>query len=228
MATRDKNSIDALAAEIQDQILAASDRTVPTLRQVRRAATRRVKALEPADVIRLADLLLSTTGVPQWFVYELVHHHRGALANLTESQLKRFGRGLAGWDEVDPFACYLTGPAWREGRIGDAVVHRWAKSSDRWWRRTAVVSTVPLNSTARGGRGDVARTLAVCEVIKTDADDMVVKALSWALRELARKEPEAVRAFLEANRDCLAARVLREVRNKLDTGLKNPPGARRT
>jgi 3-methyladenine DNA glycosylase AlkD len=55
-----------------------------------------------------------------------------------------------------------------------------------------------------------------------DPDDMVVKALSWALRELVVHDPEAVCGFLEEHEDRLAARVKREVRNKLTTGLKNP------
>ena len=49
---------------------------------------------------------------------------------------------------------------------------------------------------------------------------MVVKALSWALRALTVHDPEAVRAFL-ADHD-VAARVRREVTNKLETGLKQP------
>jgi 3-methyladenine DNA glycosylase AlkD len=55
-----------------------------------------------------------------------------------------------------------------------------------------------------------------------DHDDMIVKALSWALRELAVHDPGAVREFLSKNERVLAARVKREVRNKLETGLKNP------
>jgi 3-methyladenine DNA glycosylase AlkD len=51
---------------------------------------------------------------------------------------------------------------------------------------------------------------------------MVVKAMSWALRELIRHEPDAVQEFLLKHENVLAARVKREVRNKLKTGLKNP------
>jgi len=36
------------------------------------------------------------------------------------------------------------------------------------------------------------------------------------------RDPDAVRAFLAAHDAVLAARVKREVRNKLRTGLKNP------
>ena len=55
-----------------------------------------------------------------------------------------------------------------------------------------------------------------------DREDLVVKALSWALRALARRDPAAVRKFLAEHREKLAARVIREVENKLTTGRKNP------
>jgi 3-methyladenine DNA glycosylase AlkD len=121
---------------------------------------------------------------------------------------------------VDTFGCYVAGPAWHQGQLADAVVHGWAASQDRWWRRAALVSTVALNCRARGGRGDTARTLAVCERLVEDRDDMVVKALSWALRELAKRDAPAVRQFLDAHGARLAGRVRREVESKLTTGLK--------
>ena len=51
---------------------------------------------------------------------------------------------------------------------------------------------------------------------------MVVKAMSWALRELVVHDADAVDQFLNEYKGALAARVQREVRNKLRTGLKNP------
>jgi 3-methyladenine DNA glycosylase AlkD len=51
---------------------------------------------------------------------------------------------------------------------------------------------------------------------------MVVKAMSWAVREVARQNPAAATEFMNTHRDLLAPRVLREVTNKLVTGLKNP------
>jgi 3-methyladenine DNA glycosylase AlkD len=59
-------------------------------------------------------------------------------------------------------------------------------------------------------------------MLEADRDPMVVKALSWALRVLSKRDPEAVRAHLAARSGALAALVRREVRNKLETGLKNP------
>jgi 3-methyladenine DNA glycosylase AlkD len=55
-----------------------------------------------------------------------------------------------------------------------------------------------------------------------DHDEIVVRALSWALREFAVHDPIEVGKFTSSNDDLVAARVKREVRNKLETGLKNP------
>ena len=57
---------------------------------------------------------------------------------------------------------------------------------------------------------------------------MVTKALSWALRELVVHDRSAVEAFLAAHVDLLAAHVVREVRSKLTTGLKNAPSRTRS
>jgi 3-methyladenine DNA glycosylase AlkD len=136
--------------------------------------------------------------------------------------LEQLGQGINNWAAVDTFAIYLAGPAWRQGQISDARVKSWARSNDRWWRRAALVATVPLNNKTRGGKGDPGRTLAICRMLVADKDDMVVKALSWALRELAKREPSAVEVFLAEYEETVMPRVLREVRNKLKTGLKNP------
>jgi 3-methyladenine DNA glycosylase AlkD len=56
---------------------------------------------------------------------------------------------------------------------------------------------------------------------------MVVKALSWALQEVAKKHPAQAKAFLREHSHALAARVLREVDNKLRTGLKTPRARKR-
>jgi 3-methyladenine DNA glycosylase AlkD len=50
---------------------------------------------------------------------------------------------------------------------------------------------------------------------------MITKAVSWMLRDLSKKHPDRVAAYLEGNRDLLAGHVVREVDNKLKTGLKS-------
>ena len=62
----------------------------------------------------------------------------------------------------------------------------------------------------------------ICEALAADRDDMVAKGLSWALRDLSKRDRAAVEIFLKIHESVLPARVKREVRNKLTTGLKNP------
>ncbi|HKS16973.1 MAG TPA: DNA alkylation repair protein [Planctomycetota bacterium] len=210
-----------LADEIDAAIAALADLSVAPLRSVRRTFSKKLKREPGREVVSTALSLRSRGGLSRHFVAcELVRHHPAAHGSLTARDLESFGTGLDSWAAVDTFATYLSGPAWREGQVPDSWIHGWARSTDRWRRRAALVSTVPLNSRTHGGLGDATRTLRICSLLAADRDDMVVKALSWALRELAKRDPAAVRGFLKKSK--LAPRVVREVGNKLRTGKKNP------
>lgn len=199
-------------------LAALPNRDVEALRRIRKKVSKRLAPL-PAGIVCEVARATWTDG-PRWVAYELIAAHDRALASLTRKDVEAFGAGMADWAEVDAFAVTLAGAAWREGVLSDADVMRWAKSSDLWWRRAALAATVTLNTKSRGGEGDAVRTLAVCERLADDDEDMVVKALSWALRALAPWDGEAVAAFLARHDEELAARVKREVCNKLKTGLK--------
>ena len=214
---------DDVAGEIRRRIRAADSWNTPALRKLRREYSRHLAATDAPLILDLALRLLTDPSVLyRVLAYELVAHHAAALASLRTRDVAALGRGLDRWEAVDTFGVYISGPAWREGQVPDSAIHRWARSDDRWWRRAALVSTVALNCKARGGRGDTPRTLAVCNLLLADRDDMVVKALSWALRELAKRDAKAAKDFLSKQGPNLAARVVREVGNKLRTGLKNP------
>ena len=219
MPSHEPVTSEQLAKEIATRLHALPSAKTALVRAVRREFSRRIANAAPPEVLELAQRLLDEQRL---VAYELVHYHSATLRSLGEQELELLGRGIASWDAVDTFACYLSGPAWREHQVSDGLIERWAHSPDRWWRRAALVSTVPLNLKARGGRGDTARTLLICRLLVTDRDDMVVKAISWSLRELSRRDQEAVRDFMAENEGRLTARVVREVQHKLATGLKHP------
>lgn len=212
---------DQLAEEISASVAALPDSTVTSLRRIRREVSKRIATADAHSVIRLALALIEKPGL-RWVAYELINQHQAAGNHLNAETLRQLGQGIESWDTVDPFSVYLVGPAWRKRQVPDSLIHAWAQSDNRWWRRTALASTVALNNKARGGSGDVPRTLQVCRLLADDPDDMVVKALSWALRELVKHDAGAVAQFLGEYDSVLATRIKREVRNKLSTGLKNP------
>lgn len=217
----------ALVEEIEARVEGIPVRNAKALRALRREYSKRIAAVSAGDVVRIAAALIGHRRVPRFFGDELISSRADALGAIDLSQLEHLGSGMSSWDQVDCFACYLSGPAWREGQIEDKAIVEWARSKNRWWRRAALVSTVPLNVKARGGRGDARRTLLICRLLIDERDEMIVKALSWALRALVGRDPEAVRQFIEEHDSRLPPLVRREVRQKLATGRKSPKSPRR-
>ena len=204
----------------------------PDLRRIARREARELKSVPGEQVLDVCNALVEHGGSgrvrrvehgpayeSRMVAFDLAWMHRGAFALLNWRELERLGRTLDGWASVDHFARKLSGPAWQRNQITDARVRRWATASDFWWRRAGLVSTIALNE-RHLGKGDAGRTLEICELFVDDRADLHVKALSWALRELAIRDPDAVIEYLIDREDRLAPRVLREVRNKIETGHK--------
>jgi 3-methyladenine DNA glycosylase AlkD len=210
------------ATSIRKALRASPPRKVPEWRALRRHWSNAIRSWPGKDVIALGVEVMNLEPWGRFTAYELIAYHPAAIAALTPSDIDQLTHGMADWASVDTFACYLAGPAWREGKLPTRHVHAWLRSPDRWHRRAGVVCTVALNVRARGGRGDVASTLEVCRRVVDDRDDMVVKAVSWALRSLVVWDAVAVKRFLREHDAVLAPRIKREVGNKLRTGRKNP------
>jgi 3-methyladenine DNA glycosylase AlkD len=195
----------------------------PCVRSLRRRYSKALADESPRIVLRFVRSLLDDAGWAERVVaLEILAGHEGAFGLLNDRLVEEMAHGLSDWGSVDLFGVTVLGQAWRAGLVTDAKILAWGRSPDRWRRRLALVATVPLNSRARGGAGDARKTLRVCRVLLGDPDDMVVKAMSWALRELAKQDPTVVEAFLLKEEGRLSARVKREVLNKLRTGVKSP------
>jgi 3-methyladenine DNA glycosylase AlkD len=206
-----------LAAEIRADIRALPRRYTPEIREVRKAWSARLKPASAAEVVALARAL--ALRLPQeikWVAYELIRHHRTAYESVSQAELEGFAADIASWYATDALGTVLIGPLWAKGRVSDGLIMSWTASPNRWLRRSALVATVGLNART----GDPARTFAVCRALAADRDDMVQKALSWALRFLSQRDKPAVEAFMTEMGETLPARVRREVAVKLRTGRK--------
>jgi 3-methyladenine DNA glycosylase AlkD len=221
MASERRSTPDSIAETHLRAYGALPSRRAASVWPFRRAFAKSLREAEPDFVLAVARALFRMSTNPGHATCLLMLHKK-TFATLGEHEIEEFGQGIDSWGKVDSFARWLAGPAWLAGQISDELIHKWAQSEDQWWRRAALVSTVALNVRSHGGYGDAERTLAVCEMLVDDREDMVIKALSWALRELVVHNPDAVRGFLKKHASSLAARVKREVSNKLNTGLKNP------
>ncbi len=126
---------------------------------------------------------------------------------------------LSGWETTDTLGWKLLG----EMIIRDVIMIddllEYKDYPSVWGRRLLIVATAsPMNK----GHGDVNRYLEIISWYKDSREKMIIKAISWALREGTESHPDKIRSFIEKYEDNLHSSILREVRNKLDKGLKNP------
>jgi 3-methyladenine DNA glycosylase AlkD len=212
-----------LADEVRRSLAALPRIDTPSVRALRRRYSTALASASPQIVLRFVKALLVSGGWAERVVaWEVLAGHERAFSLFNDRLAEEMAEGLSDWGSVDLYGVTVIGQAWRAGLVTDAKIRAWGQSPDRWRRRLALVATVPLNSRARGGMGNVRKTLSICRVLLGDSDEMVIKALSWSLRELAKRDPQAVEAFLLKEERRLPSRVKREVLNKLRTGVKVP------
>jgi hypothetical protein len=210
--------VSACAQKIRLEIDAEPRRDTPHLRALRKRWTMALQDEPAHDLIALAEAL--EHGAPQqekWVAYELIRFHSGAFAAAGEAHVEDFAARIASWYATDAFGTVLSGPLWARGRLPDRLFDGWSRSENRWLRRSALVATVGRNAV----KPDPPATFELCLRLAPDRDEMVEKAVSWALRFLSQRDRPAVVAFMDAQGRRFGARVRREVRHKLDTGVKS-------
>src|SRR5262245_34373246 len=135
MNGRTPSSADVAAAILRD-LRELARATAPTVRAVRRRYSRTLASDSPDFVLAIARCLLRENSWSSRVVaFELLDRHAAARRRLRAGTVEAMATGLSDWGSVDLFGVTIAGPAWREGRVSDRNVMRWARSKDRWRRR---------------------------------------------------------------------------------------------
>ena len=162
--------------------------------------------------------------------YMIVNGSPQAMDRLGLATLEALGAGLDNSIVTNMFGTDLAAPLWQADVLADGDLRRWARSTDPWWRRAALLAGAALHLPSRGGLGGatgIRRTLDLVERLLDDREVPVKKGLSFALCSLVRTSPPAVRAFLEEQGERVPAPVRREVGARLAQGPRPVPSARR-
>lgn len=109
------------------------------------------------------------------------------------------------WDTVDALAARVAGP-WADR----ATMQRWLGSGDLWLERAAILHQLGFKE-----RTDAEFLFGACLAHAGSTEFFHRKAIGWALRQYAREDPEAVRAFLADHEDELSGLSKREARKHL-------------
>jgi len=122
-------------------------------------------------------------------------------------------RWVNNWDLVD-----LTAPK----IVGDFLLDRdknllyeLAGSDSLWERRIAIVATFAFIRTGRFNE-----TFAIARMLLADKADLIHKASGWMLREVGKREPQAVTGFLEKYCRVMPRTMLRYAIERLSQNMR--------
>ena len=122
----------------------------------------------------------------------------------------------AWWDIVDGVAAHLVGgifqtdAAWLSARMRE-----WSTDEHLWKRRTSIICQL-----RRGKDVDLALLHDCIAPNLDDRDFFIRKAIGWALRQVAKSQPQEVVRYVEEHRDALSGLSKREaLKNLLKSGL---------
>jgi 3-methyladenine DNA glycosylase AlkD len=106
------------------------------------------------------------------------------------------------WDLVDLSAAHIVGEfLWQRDK---RPLHRLAKSKNLWERRIAIMATFHFIK-----RNVFSETLKISEMLLSDDEDLIHKAVGWMLREVGKRDPATEEAFLKAHYKSMPRTMLR-------------------
>lgn len=118
----------------------------------------------------------------------------------------------AWWDFVDDVAVHLVGGVHRADRDRmTPILDAWVDDPVMWLRRTAIIAQL-----GHGADTDADRLFDYCLRRAAEKEFFIRKAIGWALRQYARTDPGAVRAFVLSHRQAWSALTFREATKHLD------------
>lgn len=145
----------------------------------------------------------------QYVGVDLLRQQRRQLTGEQLPALEELVLGKSWWDTVDGLAVTIGNVVWRERGLAtrmDALIH----APELWLRRVALLHQLDWKADT-----DEERLFAYCRQCADEPAFFIRKAIGWALRQYARSNPDAVRQFLEANRERFSGLSLREAAKHL-------------
>ncbi|MER6068337.1 DNA alkylation repair protein [Streptomyces sp. NPDC001817] len=176
----------------------------------RRTLSRTVLAGTPRpDEADCTAIALRCWALPEreyhYFAVDYLRRHAGRYSSGFLPVTRHLITTVPWWDTVDLLAVHVVGRLVVADPRLTADMDAWITDGDLWPVRTAL-----LHQLARKEDTDTDRLFTYCLLQSGHPDFFVRKAIGWALREYAKTDPGAVRAFLARERGRFAPLTVRE------------------
>lgn len=121
------------------------------------------------------------------------------------------------WDLVDSSAHKIVGPYLNDAPEKMRILEKYAYSDNMWERRIAVVSTLYYS----GVQNSSTETLEIAKILLHDSEDLIQKAVGWALREVGKQvSSNDLAQFLDRYAAVMPRTMLRYSIERLEPSLK--------
>lgn len=130
-------------------------------------------------------------------------------SKLYKLYLAQAGKGLNNWDLVDVTAAHIVGTHLLTRSRSD--LEKLVASKNLWRRRVAIIATYAFIR-----QNELAPTFTLIEKLLWDPHDLTHKACGWMLREAGKKNPDALRKFLQKHASAMPRTMLRYAIEKFD------------
>ncbi|MEU6251959.1 DNA alkylation repair protein [Streptomyces sp. NPDC047043] len=177
---------------------------------VRRALSRTVvEGLPRPDEVDCTAIALRCWQLPEreyhYFAVDYLRRHARACSSGFLPVARHLVTTVSWWDTVDALAAHTVGALVTADPKLTADMDRWIVDDDLWVARTALLHQLRYKE-----RTDTERLFGYCLRQSAHPDFFIRKAIGWCLREYAKTDPEAVRAFLARERGRFAPLSVRE------------------
>ena len=128
---------------------------------------------------------------------EVVARYRRDFAPRLLPAWKRWlsGNHSANWATTDAICGALIGPLIVSRPALDARMRAWSRDRNMWVRRASIVGLIP-----RARRGEsLDLVYEIAGRLHADREDLIQKAVGWALREAGKPDPARLERYLRAN-----------------------------
>lgn len=189
--------------------------TVPQIQAATKAAVKRMGKLERGDLQELARLCFASD----------LHEHRSLACALLQSNAKKLNTADLAWlaeaidasktwAYVDVLAVHPVGSiAARHPKEAHAVLAQWAVHGNFWRRRSALLALMGAWRAKTAFAGELFELWSV--PMLREKEFFIRKAIGWVLRELAKRDPDYVRGYLQRHDAELSGLSRREAQKGL-------------
>jgi 3-methyladenine DNA glycosylase AlkD len=128
---------------------------------------------------------------------------------------------MTGWAEIDSLCTgkHLAKDIPAHWSSWEKVIQTFAKSKSISKRRASIVLLCSPSSQVKDDRL-ASKAFRNINLIKSEKDVLITKAISWVLRSMVKHYSEEVKEFIENNKETLPKIAIRETLTKLKTGTK--------